>query len=181
MPLYLWDDPDGDRFRESYLTPYPDVWRHGDFISIAADGQCVISGRSDSTLNRGGVRTGTADFYAVVEDLPEVLESIVIDTGGVDGDGRLVLLIVLSEQASLDEALTDRIRRKIRSELSPRHVPDEVHRIDAVPKTLNGKKMEVPVKRTLQGTPVDEVASRDAMANPEAMEAIVALASSRAP
>jgi acetoacetyl-CoA synthetase len=175
MPLYLWDDPDGSRFRESYLTPYPDVWRHGDFVSIAADGQCVISGRSDSTLNRGGVRTGTADFYAVVEDMPEVHDSLVLDTGGVDGDGRLVLLVVLSEQATLDEDLTDRIRRKIRRELSPRHVPDEVHRVDAVPKTLNGKKMEVPVKRILQGTPVDEAASQDAMANPESMAAIVAL------
>jgi acetoacetyl-CoA synthetase len=175
MPLYLWDDPDGSRFRESYLTPYPDVWRHGDFVTIGTDGQCVISGRSDSTLNRGGVRTGTADFYAVVEDMPEVRDSLVVDTGGVNGDGRLVLLLVLSEQASLDEALTDRIRRKIRRELSPRHVPDEIHRIDVVPKTLNGKKMEVPVKRILQGTPVDKVASQDAMANPESMASIVAL------
>jgi acetoacetyl-CoA synthetase len=181
MPLYLWGDTDGSRFRESYLTPYPDAWRHGDFVTISADGACVIHGRSDSTLNRGGVRAGTADFYAVVEDMPEILDSLVVDTGGVDGDGRLVLLVVLDENSPLDEALTHRIRRKIRAELSPRHVPDEVHRIDEVPKTLNGKKMEVPVKRILQGTPPDEALSRDAMANPEALSAIAALASRLAP
>ncbi len=175
MPLYLWNDPDGSRFWESYLTPYPDAWRHGDFVRITPNGGCVISGRSDSTLNRGGVRTGTADFYSVVEDMPEIDDSLVVDTGGVDGDGRLVLMVVLNEDTALDEALTDRIRRRIRAELSPRHVPDEVHRIDAVPKTLNGKKMEVPVKRILQGTPVDEAVSCDAMANPDAMTAIKAL------
>jgi acetoacetyl-CoA synthetase len=175
MPLYLWGDTDGSRFRESYLTPYPDAWRHGDFVTITADGACVISGRSDSTLNRGGVRAGTADFYRVVEDMPGILDSLVVDTGGVDGDGRLVLLVVLDENSPLDETLTDRIRRKIRAELSPRHVPDEIHRIHEVPKTLNGKKMEVPVKRILQGTPVNVAASRDAMANPAALTAIVAL------
>ncbi len=184
MPLHLWGDTDGSRFRESYLTPYPDAWRHGDFVTITADGACVISGRSDSTLNRGGVRTGTADFYGVVEDMPEILDSLVVDTGGVDGDGRLVLLVVLDvldENSSLDETLTDRIRSKIRAELSPRHVPDEIHLIDEVPKTLNGKKMEVPVKRILQGAPANVAASRDAMANPEALSAIVALAPRRAP
>ena len=175
MPLYLWDDTDGSRFRESYLTPYPDAWRHGDSVTIMANGACVIHGRSDSTLNRGGVRAGTADFYRVVEEMPEVLDSLVVDTGGVDGDGRLVLLVVLDENSPLDETLTNCIRRKIRAELSPRHVPDEIHRIVEVPKTLNGKKMEVPVKRILQGTPPDEALSRDAMANPAALAAIVAL------
>lgn len=175
MPLYLWNDPDGEKFRESYLTPYPDAWRHGDFVRITPNGGCVIYGRSDSTLNRGGVRTGTADFYRVVEDMPEVEDSLVVDTGGADGDGRLVLMLVLSEGATLDDALIGRIRGRIRGELSPRHVPDEIHSIAAVPKTINGKKMEVPVKRILQGTPVEQAVSRDAMADPGALAAIVAL------
>ena len=175
MPLHLLNDPDGRRFRDSYLTPYRSAWRHGDFVRMTPGGSCVIYGRSDSTLNRGGIRAGTADYYRIVEDLPEVRDSLVVDTGGPDGDGRLILMLVLSEGTRLDDGLIDRIRRRIRTELSPRHVPDEIHSIGAVPKTLNGKKMEVPVKRLLQGAPADEVAATGAMANPESLAAIMEL------
>ena len=144
-------------------------------MRITPGGSCVIYGRSDSTLNRGGIRAGTADYYRVVEDMPEVLDSLVVDTGGADGDGRLVLMLVLSEGTVLNDALIARIRRRIRTELSPRHVPDEIHSIGEVPKTLNGKKMEVPVKRLLQGAPVEEVAASGAMANPESLAAIMDL------
>ena len=141
MPLHLLNDADGRRFRESYLTPYRSAWRHGDFVRMTPGGSCVIYGRSDSTLNRGGIRAGTADYYRVVEDMPEIRDSLVVDTGGADGDGRLVLMVALSEGNVLDDALIERVRRRIRTELSPRHVPDEIHRIGEVPKTLNGKKM----------------------------------------
>ena len=175
MPLHLLNDADGSRFRESYLTPYRSAWRHGDFVRMTPGGSCVIYGRSDSTLNRGGIRAGTADYYRVVEDMPEIRESLVVDTGGADGDGRLVLMVALGEGSVLDDALIERIRRRIRTELSPRHVPDEIHRIAEVPKTLNGKKMEVPVKRLLQSAAIDEVAAGGAMANPDSLAAIMEL------
>ena len=175
MPLHLLNDADGSRFRESYLTPYRSAWRHGDFVRMTPGGSCVIYGRSDSTLNRGGIRAGTADYYRVVEDMPEIRDSLVVDTGGADGDGRLVLMVALGEGNVLDDALIERIRRRIRTELSPRHVPDEIHRIAEVPKTLNGKKMEVPVKRLLQGAAIDEVAASGAMANPDSLAAIMEL------
>ena len=175
MPLHLLNDADGSRFRESYLTPYRSAWRHGDFVRMTPGGSCVIYGRSDSTLNRGGIRAGTADYYRVVEDMPEIRDSLVVDTGGADGDGRLVLMVALGEGSVLDDALIERIRRRIRTELSPRHVPDEIHRIGEVPKTLNGKKMEVPVKRLLQGAAIDEVAAGGAMANPDSLAAIMEL------
>ena len=175
MPLHLLNDADGSRFRESYLTPYRSAWRHGDFVRMTPGGSCVIYGRSDSTLNRGGIRAGTADYYRVVEDMPEIRDSLVVDTGGADGDGRLVLMVALGEGSVLDDALIERIRHRIRTELSPRHVPDEIHRIAEVPKTLNGKKMEVPVKRLLQGAAIDEVAAGGAMANPDSLAAIMEL------
>lgn len=175
MPLHLLNDADGRRFRESYLTPYRSAWRHGDFVRMTPGGSCVIYGRSDSTLNRGGIRAGTADYYRVVEDMPEISESLVVDTGGADGDGRLILMVALGEGNVLDDALIERIRRRIRTELSPRHVPDEIHRIGEVPKTLNGKKMEVPVKRLLQGAAIEEVAAGGAMANPDSLAAIMEL------
>ena len=176
MPLGLVGDDDGSLFRESYLTPYQDVWRQGDFIRITPHGSCVIQGRSDSTLNRGGIRTGTADYYRVVEDMEEVVDSLVVDVGGIGGDGRLVLMVVLRGGEQLDKGLRLRINRKIRSEISPRHVPDEIHSIGAVPRTLNGKKMEVPAKRILEGEPIENVASRDAMSNPDSLSEIALLA-----
>jgi acetoacetyl-CoA synthetase len=167
MPVRFWNDPDGSRYREAYFDVYPAVWRHGDWITIAADGSCVITGRSDATLNRGGVRLGTAEFYSVVEGIPEVADSLVVH---LDEDGdELLLFVVLTDGAVLDEALRDRIRRELRAALSPRHVPDEIHRVRAVPRTLSQKKLEVPVKRILTGTPADRAAARGALADPDSL------------
>ncbi|MEO9137654.1 MAG: acetoacetate--CoA ligase [Jatrophihabitans sp.] len=173
MPVAFWNDADGSRLREAYYDTYPGVWRHGDWIKITASGSCVIYGRSDSTLNRGGVRMGTAEFYRVVEDLPGVLDSLVIDTSGPGGEGRLLLYLVLADGTTLDD-VRDTVRSTIRSALSPRHVPDQIAVIAEVPRTLNGKKCEVPVKRILAGVPLDQAVSRGALANPEAMKPFVA-------
>jgi len=145
------------------------VWRHGDWLKIDEDGSCVIYGRSDSTLNRGGVRMGTAEFYRVVEELPGVEDALVIDTSAAGTEGRLLLYVVPAEGVDFDE-LAARLRSAIRSELSPRHVPDEILAIDEVPRTLNGKKCEVPVKRVLAGVPLDKAVSSGALKNPDAMK-----------
>ncbi len=173
MPVGFWNDPDGTRLRESYFDTFPGVWRHGDWVKITPWGGCVIYGRSDSTLNRGGVRMGTAEFYRVVEEVPGIEDSLVIDTSGPGGDGRLLLFVVLAEGTSVDD-VRDRLRQQIRSELSPRHVPDDVVAVAEVPRTLNGKKCEVPVKRVLAGVPLAEAVSVGALQNPEAMQAFVA-------
>ena len=175
MPLRLWNDPDGSRYRESYFDMYPGIWRHGDWIKITGDESCAIYGRSDSTLNRSGVRMGTSEFYSVVEELDEVVDSLVIDTGHGGKEGRLLLFVVLQHGAALDDRLRSAIGAKLRAELSPRHVPDEIHQIEEVPRTLNGKKIEVPVKRILAGSPVPEAASEGAIANPESMRGFVNL------
>jgi acetoacetyl-CoA synthetase len=176
MPLRFWNDPDGERYRDSYFSTWPGVWRHGDWIEITQRGSCVISGRSDSTLNRGGVRMGTAELYRVVEGLDEVVDSLVVDVSEPGGDGRLLLFVVLRPGVELDEGLRRRIEAALRAELSPRHVPDEVHAVAEIPRTLSGKKLEVPVKRVLTGTPLDEAVSEGALANPEAVHEVVALA-----
>jgi acetoacetyl-CoA synthetase len=163
MPLFFWNDPDGERYRESYFDMFPGVWRHGDWIKITPTGSAVIYGRSDSTINRGGVRMGTSELYSAVEAVPEVLDSLVVDV-----DDRIVLFVVCSSE--LDEELADRIRRRVREHCSPRHVPDAIHRIDEVPRTLSNKKLEVPVKRILQGGDPGKVVSRDSLANPAALD-----------
>jgi acetoacetyl-CoA synthetase len=169
MPVMFWNDPDGTRYRESYFEMYPGVWRHGDWIKVRDDGGCVIYGRSDSTLNRGGVRMGTSEFYRVVEALPEIVDSLVVDTGRLGAEGRLLLFVQLADGVELDEALVGRIRKVLRDTLSPRHVPDEIVPVPGVPRTLSGKKLEVPVRKILLGTPVTEAANPDAMANPEVL------------
>lgn len=169
MPVGFWNDADGGRYRESYFDMYPGIWRHGDWIKILPDGGCVIHGRSDSTLNRGGVRMGTSDFYRVVEAFEEIIDSLVIDTGRLGQEGRLLLYVQLAPGTPLSDDLTDRLRRALRSALSPRHVPDEIHQVPGIPRTLSGKKLEVPVRKILQGTPVDQAANRDSMANPEVL------------
>lgn len=176
MPLFLWNDDDGRRYRESYFEMFPGTWRHGDWLKITSHGSCVIGGRSDSTLNRGGVRMGTSEFYRVVEEMPDVVDSLVVDTGRLEKEGKLLLLVVVSDGDGLDEALKARINERLRHQLSPRYVPDEIRAIDEVPYTLNGKKMEVPAKRILQGTPPDTAVSRDAMSNPAALDYFVSLA-----
>jgi acetoacetyl-CoA synthetase len=176
MPLFLWNDPDGERYRDSYFSTWPGVWRHGDWLEITDRGTCIITGRSDSTLNRGGVRTGTAEFYRVVEGLDEVVDSLVVDVSDPGGEGRLLLFVVLRPEVELDDGLRRRIRAAVRADLSPRHVPDRIQAIAEVPRTLSGKKLEVPVKRVLAGTPVERAVSEGALANPKAIHEVVALA-----
>lgn len=153
MPIHFWNDPDGTRYHDSYFDTYPGVWRHGDWITLTSRGSVVIHGRSDSTLNRQGVRMGSADIYEAVERLPEIKESLVIGIEQPDGGYWMPLFVQLAPGAALDEALLDRIKRTIREQLSPRHIPDEVIEVPGVPHTLTGKRIEVPVKRLLQGTP----------------------------
>jgi acetoacetyl-CoA synthetase len=181
MPVGFWNDPDGKRYREAYFDVYPGVWRHGDWITIDSAGRCVITGRSDATLNRGGVRLGTSEFYSVVEALPEVIDSVVVHLEqGDDPNGELLLFVVLTEGTELDDALRARLKSELRGSLSPRHVPDEIHQVRAVPRTLSAKKLEVPVKRILTGTPVESAAAKGALANPESLTAFADLARERA-
>jgi acetoacetyl-CoA synthetase len=176
MPVGFWDDPDGSRYRQAYFEDFPGVWRHGDWIEITDRGTCIITGRSDATLNRGGVRMGTSEFYSAVEALDEVVDSLVVHLDDPDRDaGRLLLFVQLAPGVSLDDALRRRTASAIRDELSPRHVPDELIAIPAVPRTISGKKMEVPVKRLLEGEPLERVADPGAMADPSAMDAFVAM------
>ncbi len=173
MPVGFWNDPGGERYRDSYFAEYPGVWRHGDWIMVLPDGGCIIYGRSDATLNRGGVRMGTSEFYRIVEALPEVADSLVIDTGRLGQEGRLILYVVPADGCELDDGLADRIRSGLRSGLSPRHVPDEIHQVPGIPRTLSGKKLEVPVRKILLGTPVADAADPDALANPEVLASFV--------
>jgi len=173
MPTGFWGDDDGARYRAAYFDRFPGVWTHGDWITFTDHGGCVITGRSDATLNRGGVRLGTSDFYAVVESMPQVADSLVVhleDVGG--GPGELILLVALAPGATFDEALIGEISARLRTELSPRHVPDLIDRVDVVPRTLSGKKLEVPVKRMLLGAPAADAASRDSLADPGSLDAI---------
>ncbi|MPZ13860.1 MAG: acetoacetate--CoA ligase [Chloroflexi bacterium] len=176
MPLFLWNDTDGRRYHESYFDVYPGVWRHGDWIKITEHGACVIYGRSDSTLNRAGVRTGTSEIYRVVEEVPDVVDSLAVDTTALGTEGKLLLFVVLRPEAELDDALSAQIAQAIAREISPRHVPDEIHAISAVPRTLNGKKLEVPVKRILAGVPLERAVSLDSVGNPETLAYFVELA-----
>jgi len=181
MPVGLWGDPDGRRLRETYFDHYPGIWRHGDWIVFEPDGSCIVTGRSDATLNRGCVRLGTAEFYRVVEELPEVTDSLVVhleDPAG--GNGELILFVTPAPGRALDDELTATITGALRRQLSPRHVPDRIVAVPAVPRNLTGKKLELPVKRILQGAPPATVASRDALADPSALEPFVDLAAARA-
>ncbi len=169
MPIYFWDDPDRSKYRDAYFDVYPGVWRHGDWIKIEEDGSCVIFGRSDATLNRGGVRMGTSEFYRVVEGLPSVSDSVVVHTN----DDRLLLFVVPSGSTWTDSD-AEELRSTLRRELSPRHVPDAIHLIDQVPRTLSGKKLEIPIKKILAGIRPGEAARLDALANPDSLEGFAA-------
>jgi acetoacetyl-CoA synthetase len=175
MPLYLWGDEDGSRYRESYFSTFPGVWRHGDWIEITDRGTAIITGRSDATINRGGVRMGTSELYRSVLALEEVLDALVVDIPEGEGS-RMTLFVVLRDGSALDERLEMEIRRRIREDCSPRHVPDEVLAAPEIPRTLSGKILEVPVKRLLMGAGVDEVASRDSLANPASLDWFAQLA-----
>ncbi|GAA3826815.1 hypothetical protein GCM10023083_69820 [Streptomyces phyllanthi] len=166
MPLYFWNDPDGTRYHDAYFSTYPGVWRHGDRITLTSHGSVIVHGRSDSTLNRNGVRLGSADIHEVVERLPEITEALVIGAEEPDGGYWMPLFVVLAAEVTLDDAVRDRIRDAIRTGVSPRHVPDEIIEVPAVPHTRTGKKLEVPVKRLLQGAPADQVVNPATVDNP---------------
>ena len=165
MPLHFWNDPGHQRYLGSYFDMYPGVWRHGDWIRITARGGAIIYGRSDATINRHGIRMGTAELYRAVETMPEVLDSIVVDLEYLGRESYMPLFVVLREGLTLDAALAKRLKEGIRIALSARHVPNEIFQVDAVPRTLSGKKMELPLKKLLMGTPADQVFKLDAMAN----------------
>ncbi|MGL6279221.1 MAG: acetoacetate--CoA ligase, partial [Gaiella sp.] len=179
MPVGLWGDERGARYRESYFTPWPGIWRHGDWIEIGADGTAAITGRSDATINRGGVRIGTAELYRAALALEEIVDALAVDVPAGGGDDRLLLFVVLAAGHSLDGSLDARLRAAIRETCSPRHVPDEIVAAPAVPRTLSGKLLEVPVKRLLAGQAVEETVSAGALANPEALEWFAAYADER--
>jgi len=169
MPLYFWNDPDMNRYRESYFEMYPGVWRHGDWIAFNERGGCVIYGRSDSTINRQGIRMGTSEIYRVVESFDEVIDSLIIDLELLGRESYMPLFIVLRPGLELDDDLRARIKQKLREEVSPRHVPNEIIQVEQIPYTLSGKKMEVPIRKILLGMDVQQAAKRGAMRNPESL------------
>ncbi|MFI5274911.1 MAG: acetoacetate--CoA ligase [Ktedonobacterales bacterium] len=176
MPLYFWNDPDGTRYRESYFEQFPGVWRHGDWVRITPRGGVVIYGRSDATINRGGIRMGTSELYRVVEDLPEVLDSLVVDLEYLGRPSFMPLFVVLQPGLTLDDTLTAKINERIRGALSARYVPNAIYQIAEVPRTLSGKKLELPVKKILLGQPASRVANPDSMANPQSIAYFAELA-----
>ena len=177
MPVELWGDTDGSLYRSSYFEMYPGIWRQGDWIRFSERGSCEVTGRSDATLNRGGVRLGTGEFYSVIEELPQIVDSLVVHLEDDQGSaGELVLFVVLADGVVFDDELRGSIERALRSQLSPRHVPDMIRAVPAIPRTLTGKKLEAPVKRILRGAAADEVASRDSLLDPTALDHFVELA-----
>jgi acetoacetyl-CoA synthetase len=176
MPLFFWNDSNYERYKASYFEMYPGVWRHGDWIKFNERGGCVIYGRSDSTINRQGIRMGTSEIYQAVESLPEILDSLIIDLELLGRESYMPLFVVLREGATLDEALIKQIKQTIRQDISPRHAPDEIFVIDQIPYTLSGKKMEVPIRRILLGHQVEKAANLGAMRNPETIQYFVELA-----
>ncbi|MGI4779339.1 MAG: acetoacetate--CoA ligase [Janthinobacterium lividum] len=179
MPLYLWNDPGNARYLSSYFDTYPGIWRHGDWIEIGADGGCVIYGRSDATINRQGLRMGTSEIYGAVEALVEVLDSMVIDLEYLGRESYMPLFVVLREGCALDAALRARIDAAIRGALSPRFLPDDVFAVPEIPRTLSGKKQELPIRKLLLGQPIDKVIDREAMSNPASLDWYVAFAARR--
>ena len=179
MPLRLWNDPDGARLQETYFDRYPGVWRHGDWVRITPTGGAVVYGRSDATLNRGGVRMGTAEFYDVLETVPGIRDAMVVDTSQAGSGGELIVLVELEDGVRLDDDLAAAIRRALRSRLSPRHVPDRIVDVPEIPYTLTGKRCEVPVKRLLCGAPIGEVVARESLRNPGSLESVALAAGGR--
>jgi len=177
MPVFFWGDESGERYRDSYFDMFPGVWRHGDWIEITERGTAIISGRSDSTINRGGVRMGTAEIYRAVLSLDEIVDALVVDVPRPGEENWMPLFVVLREGADLDDDLRRTIARRVREDCSPRHVPNEVHAVAEIPRTLSGKVLEVPVKKILMGQDPDKAASRDSLANPAALDPFVELAS----
>jgi acetoacetyl-CoA synthetase len=180
MPVGFWNDPGDERLRESYFAMYPGVWRHGDWIQITDRGTAIIYGRSDSTINRGGIRMGTAEIYRAVLALPQIADALVVDVPREGEENWMPLFVVLAEGEQLDDDLVREIARRVREDCSPRHVPSEVLAVEEIPRTLSGKVLEVPVKRILMGEDPARAASRDSLANPAALDWFVELAAARA-
>ncbi|MEL6273750.1 MAG: acetoacetate--CoA ligase, partial [Bacteroidota bacterium] len=170
MPIYFWNDPKMERYRKSYFADFPGKWRHGDWINIFPSGSLVIHGRSDATLNRKGIRIGTAEIYGVLDKMSELKDALILNLEQSNGNDIMPLFVVLNEGFVLDEILRKKIRTELRVQCSPRHVPDHIFLAPDIPYTLSGKKMEVPVKKVLMGLPAGKGANRDAMRNPEAMD-----------
>jgi acetoacetyl-CoA synthetase len=176
MPIYFWNDPDMTRYKEAYFEMYPGVWRHGDWIKFNERGGCVIYGRSDSTINRQGVRMGTSEIYQAVESLDEIMDSLIIDLELLGRESYMPLFVVLREGYELNDALKERIKQKLRADVSPRHVPNDIIAIQEVPYTLSGKKMEVPIRKILLGRDIQKAANPGAMRNPETMDFFIEFA-----
>jgi acetoacetyl-CoA synthetase len=179
MPLYFWNDPGNRRYLESYFEHYPGLWRHGDWIRITERGGAIIYGRSDATINRYGIRMGTAEIYRVVEELPEVLDSMVVDLEYLGRESYMPLFVVLRPGVKLDATLEQTLRDKIRTQLSARHVPNDIFAVEEIPRTLTGKKMELPIKKLLLGMPLEKIANPDAMSNPGSLVFYAAFAQER--
>jgi acetoacetyl-CoA synthetase len=170
MPLYFWNDPDGKKYLNSYFDTYPGIWRHGDWIKITPDGGGVIYGRSDSTINRKGIRMGSSEIYRIVDEIPDVLDSLVIGLEQAGGNYYMPLFVVLKPGIILDENLKQRIRTQLRTHLTPYHVPDDIIAITEVPRTLSGKKLEVPIKKLFLGMPLEKSISIGALGNPQSLQ-----------
>jgi acetoacetyl-CoA synthetase len=179
MPLYFWGDEGKKRYLSSYFDMYPGVWRHGDWLKVGANGGCIIYGRSDATINRYGLRMGTSELYSAVEALPEVLDSMVVDLEYLGRESYMPLFVVLREGSTLDAAMHAKLVEAIKTALSPRFVPNEIFQVAEIPRTLSGKKQELPIKKLLLGQPIEKVVNRDAMANPGCLDWYVALAARR--
>lgn len=176
MPLFFWNDPDGERYRESYFDMYPGIWRHGDYLKVTSRGTCVIYGRSDATINRGGVRMGTSEIYSAIDTVPEVADSLVVDLQSKDSSSEMPCFVVLQDGEELNDRLKQEIKRQIRTQCSPRHVPSAIYEVKDIPQTINGKKLEVPIKKILMGTPVEKAANPGSLKNPKSLDFFVDLA-----
>jgi acetoacetyl-CoA synthetase len=180
MPVGFWNDPGDVRYRDAYFDLFPGVWRHGDFFKVNGRGGCFVLGRSDATLNRHGVRIGTAEVYRSLIEVAEIEDALIVNLDLPGGRFFMPLFVKLREGIALDEPLIERIRARMRAEYSARHVPDKIYPVDAIPYTLTGKKLEVPVRRILMGAPVEKSVNRAAMANAEALDFFIRYAEEQA-
>jgi acetoacetyl-CoA synthetase len=179
MPLYFWGDQGNQRYLSSYFDMYPNIWRHGDWLKVTATGSCIIYGRSDATINRHGLRMGTSELYSAVEALPEVLDSMVVDLEYLGFESYMPLFVTLRPGVVLDDAMKARLNNAIKTALSPRFVPNDIFSVPEIPRTLSGKKQELPIKKLLLGQPIDKVVNKDAMANPSCLDWYVEFAKQR--
>src|SRR5690625_1885262 len=170
MPIYFWNDEDGSRLHDSYFDMFPNIWRHGDYVKVTERGTCIIYGRSDATINRGGIRIGTSEIYRAVDHIEEVVDSLIVDIPIDESDSIVPLFVVMKDGYRLTEGVKQNIKQQIRKHCSPRHAPTHVYAVNDLPVTLNGKKLEIPIKRILMGENVDDVVNKDSLANPEALK-----------